>query len=497
MSVRPLPQSPPAEQGVDASGITAFLDAVEADPDIEPHSLMILRHGHLVASGWWAPYTPERLQLLYSLSKSFTSTAAGFAVAEGLLDLDRPVISYFPEFAAGITDPRSRAMLVRHVAAMASGHLTETWADALRLDRAETVRGFLLIPPDRDPGTVFAYNQSATYTLATILQRVTGLSLTDYLRPRLFDPLGIGETDWTRNRAGREIGFSGLHAATDAIARLGQLYLDEGVWEGKRLLPASWIAEATRAHVANADGTPEGARSDWQQGYGLQFWRGRHGYRGDGAFGQFCVVLPEHDAVIATTAATDRMQELLDLMWRHLLPAFGPAPLPAAGERDEALRRRLARLALPPVEAAAGPTEPRGVWSRAGFVPAGGVCAAQRTLTGVTVDEDDQGTRVTLAEGDRRLELRIGGTGWSVDPGPTPTAVSGGWTAPGTLRVDVLFLETPHRLTVECVLADRTFTARWHTTPLHIRSLESLRAPSRQPSTGPRKTPHLATPSAT
>ncbi|MFD5813267.1 serine hydrolase domain-containing protein [Streptomyces sp. NPDC127038] len=497
MSARPLPVSPPAEQGVDASGIAAFLDAVEADPDIEPHSLMILRHGHLVASGWWAPYTPERIQLLYSLSKSFTSTAAGFAVAEGLLDLDRTVISYFPEFEADITDPRSRAMLVRHAAAMASGHLTETWAEAFRLDRAETVRGFLLIPPDRDPGTVFAYNQSATFALATIVQRVTGQSLTDYLRPRLFEPLGIGETAWTRNRAGREIGFSGLHAATDAIARLGLLYLDEGVWEGKRLLPASWIAEATRVHVANADGTAEGARSDWQQGYGLQFWRGRHGYRGDGAFGQFCVVLPEHDAVIATTAATDRMQELLNLMWRHLLPAFGTAPLPAADGHDEALRGRLARLALPPVEAAAEPPEPREAWARAEFTPAGGVCAAQRTLTGVLVAEAGADTRVTLAEGDRRLELRLRGTEWSVDPGPTPMAVGGGWTAPDTLRVDVIFLETPHRLTVECVLPGRTFTARWHTTPLHTRTLDSLRAPSRRPSTGPGKTPHLATPSAT
>ncbi|MEV6195430.1 serine hydrolase domain-containing protein [Streptomyces sp. NPDC051920] len=497
MSARPLPQSPPAEQGVDASGITAFLDAVEADPDIEPHSLMILRHGHLVASGWWAPYTPGRLQLLYSLSKSFTATAAGFAVTEGLLDLDRPVISYFPEFEAEITEPRSRAMLVRHVAAMASGHLTETWGDALRLDRTETVRGFLLIPPDRDPGTVFAYNQSATYTLASILQRVTGLSLTEYLRSRLFDPLGIGETAWTRNRAGREIGFSGLHAATDAIARLGQLHLDEGVWEGRRLLPASWIAEATRAHVANADGTAEGARSDWQQGYGLQFWRGRHGYRGDGAFGQFCVVLPEYDAVIATTAATDRMQELLDLMWRHLLPAFEPAPLKDASERDAALSRRLGRLALPPVEAAAEPSEPLGAWSGAEFVPAGGACAAQRSLTGVLVAGGERGTRVTLVEGDRRLELELAGPGWSIGSGPTPTAVSGGWTAPGTLRVDVLFLETPHRLTVECVLPGRTFTARWHTIPLHARSLDSLRAPSRPESTGPRKTPHLATPSAT
>lgn len=497
MSARPLPQSPPSRQGVDASGISAFLDAVEADPDIEPHSLMILRHGHLVASGWWAPYTPDRRQLLYSLSKSFTSTAAGFAVAEGLLDLDRPVISYFPEFEADITDPRSRAMLVRHVAAMASGHLAETWGDAVGLDRAEPVRGFLLIPPDRDPGTVFAYNQSATFTLAAILQRVTGLSLTDYLRPRLFDPLGIGETAWTRNRAGREIGFSGLHATTDAIARLGQLYLDEGVVEGRRLLPASWIAEATRVHVANADGTPEGARSDWQQGYALQFWRGRHGYRGDGAFGQFCVVLPEHDAVIATTAATDRMQELLDLMWRHLLPAFGTAPLAAADERDEELRRRLEALALPPVEAAPEPPEPQDAWSQAEFAPAGGLCAVQPSLTGVLVAGSGKDTRVTLVEGERRLEARLDGTGWSVDSGPTPRAVSGGWTAAGTLRVDLIFLETPHRLTVECELPGRTFSARWHTTPLHARSLESLRAPSSPPSTGHRKTPYLATPSAT
>ncbi len=98
---------------------------------------MILRHGHLVASGWWAPYTAGRLQLLYSLSKSFTSTAAGVAVAEGLLDLDAPVVSYFPEFQADITDPRSRAMLVRHIASMASGHLAETDTEAFGRDRAE------------------------------------------------------------------------------------------------------------------------------------------------------------------------------------------------------------------------------------------------------------------------------------------------------------------------------------------------------------------------
>jgi CubicO group peptidase (beta-lactamase class C family) len=479
MSARPLPVSTPGEQGVDASGIHAFLDAVEAEAGMEPHSLMILRHGHVVASGWWAPYTPERLQLLYSVSKSFTSTAAGFAVAEGLLDLDDPVISHFAEFEADITDPRSRAMLVRHIAAMASGHVAETYAAAVRLDRKEGVRGFLLIPPDRDPGTVFAYNQSATYALAAIVQRVTGQSLTAYLRPRLLDPLGIGEAAWTRDRAGRDLGFSGLHAATDAIARLGQLYLRGGVWEGRRLLPATWIAEATRAHISNADGTAEGALSDWQQGYGFQFWRSRHGYRGDGAYGQFCLVLPEYDAVIATTAATERMQDLLNLVWQHLLPAFGTAPLP--GGQEDGLRRRLDRLALPPVEARSEPPERGDAWAGAEFVPAGGVCADQRSLTGVEVAADAGGWRVSLAEGERRLDLRLGAPGWNVDPGPVPTAVSGGWTDPQTLGIDVLFLETPHRMTVTCSLPDRTFTARWHTTPLHGGPLRSLHAPRHAP----------------
>ncbi|MGW2516744.1 serine hydrolase domain-containing protein [Streptomyces sp. NPDC001617] len=474
MSARPLPSATPAAQGVDAAGVHAFLDALEAAPDIEPHSLMILRHGRLVASGWWAPYTPERPHLLYSLSKSFTATAAGLAAAEGLLRFDDPVISYFPEFEADITDPRSRAMLVRHVASMSSGHEAETLDRALAADRAELVRGFLLVRPDRDPGTVFAYNQPTTYTLAAIVQRVTGQSLTAYLRPRLFDPLGIGEAAWLHDRAGRELGFSGLHACTDAIARLGQLYLQDGVWEGERLLPEGWVAEATRPHIDNSGAGP--AVSDWQQGYGLQFWMARHGYRGDGAFGQFCLVLPEHDAVIATTAATEQMQQVLDLVWEHLLPAFGPESLTGRDDEDTALRERLARLALPP--AAGKPASPgRTADWRAEFTPYGGTCADVPKLTSVAVTSGPDGWSLTLTEDGHPLDLRFGEAGWIVTDEPLPTAVSGGWADADTLAVDVVFLETPHRLTVTCSLPERTFTARWHTTPLHRAPLRAMRAP--------------------
>ena len=296
----PLPRSTPADQGVDPAAILSFLDALDERPDIEMHSLMVVRHGQVVAEGWWAPYSAGRPQLLYSLSKSFTSTAAAFAQAEGLLDLDDAVISHFPEFAADITGSRSRSVKVRHVASMASGHTRDMLGEAIKSDPEEPVRGFLLNPPDRDPGTVFAYSQPCTYTLASIIQRNAGMPLTRYLRPRLFDPLGIGHVGWHTFPPGREQGFSGLHARTEDVAKLGLLYLQRGRWEGAQLIPEEWVAQATSKQVSNA----ENPAPDWQQGYGFQFWMSRHGYRGDGAFGQFCVILPEQDAVVVTTAYT-------------------------------------------------------------------------------------------------------------------------------------------------------------------------------------------------
>ena len=264
-----LPRGKAADQGVDPAAILRFLDALDERPDIEMHSLMVVRHGRVVAEGWWAPYSAGRPQLLYSLSKSFTSTAAAFAHAEGLFNLDDTVISHFAEFEADITDPRSRSMKVRHVASMAAGHTREVLGEALERDPKEPVRGFLLIPPDRDPGTVFAYSQPCTYTLASIIQRNAGMSLTQYLRPRLFDPLGIGHVGWFTLAPGREQGFSGLHARTEDIAKLGLLYLQGGRWEGAQLIAPEWVAAATSQQVANA---VEGGPVDWGQGYGYQFW---------------------------------------------------------------------------------------------------------------------------------------------------------------------------------------------------------------------------------
>lgn len=345
MSSESLPVSPPSAQNVNADGIAAFVDAIETAPDIELHSLMILRHGHVVASGWWEPYGPDRPHLLYSLSKSFTSTAAGFAAGEGLLDLDTPVLSYFPELESDVTDPRSRAMLVRHIASMSSGHLADTWPAAPQADREHPVRGFLRIPPDRDPGTVFAYNQSCTYTLATIVQRVTGQHLIEYLRPRLFDVIGIGSAAWEERPAGQVLGFSGLYATTDAIARLGELYLRGGQWNGRQILPKEWVAEATHKQIATSpDATP-----DWRQGYGFQFWQcTHHAYRGDGRDGQLCVVIPDKDMVVAITAETNSFQTEMNAIWDNLYAGSQEKPLPEDPAGQAELKQIIGKLEAHP-----------------------------------------------------------------------------------------------------------------------------------------------------
>jgi CubicO group peptidase (beta-lactamase class C family) len=482
-----LPRSTPGDQGVDPAAILSFLDALDERPDIEMHSLMVLRHGRVVAEGWWAPYGPSRPQLLYSLSKSFTATAAAFAQAEGLLDLDDTVISHFPEFAADITDPRSRSMKVRHVASMASGHINETLGEALARDPAEPVRGFLLIPPDRDPGTVFAYNQPCTYTLASIIQRNAGMSLTHYLRPRLFDPLGIGSVGWSTFPPGREQGFSGLHARTEDIAKLGLLYLQQGWWEGTQLIQKEWVAEATSVQVANSGN----ASPDWQQGYGFQFWMSRHGYRGDGAFGQFCVVLPEHDAVIVTTAYTLDMQAMLDAMWTRLLPGIGTAS-PGAASAHNQLQARLARLELP---ASGGGAAPRdwAPWTSGPFSISATMAepeshaflpTTKTMLTSIELARRADGWQISLIEPGNALAFPVGNESWTVSDQADrhgaiiPVAASGGWIDDQTLRVEIIFLETPHRMDVTCSLPGRTADAVWRHPPITPSKLRHLHCPS-------------------
>jgi CubicO group peptidase (beta-lactamase class C family) len=454
-----LPRSAPAEQGVDAAGIAAFVDAVASVPDVELHSLMVLRHGQVVAEAWWDPYGPREPHLLYSLSKSFTSTALGFAVGEGLVDLDATVLSYFPELDAEVTDERSRSIRVRHVASMASGHTEDTIEQAWRVGDGDILRGFLLLPPDEEPGSVFEYNQPCTFAVAAIVQRVSGVSLTEYLRPRLFEPLGIGPVGWLTDGRGREVGFSGLFAPTEAIAKLGQLYLRNGEWDGRRLLSAEWVAEASRSHVV-----PNRDNPDWNQGYGFQFWRSRHGYRGDGAFGQFMVILPEADAVVAITSQSPDMQAVLDAAWAHLLPALSDGAGPAAGAPAQPLTS--GTLAGPV------PSGPPGEFTAATYRPGAGNEVA--AVTAVELRRAGSGWELAVTDSGPQLLAALGVPGTWTTTGQVATAHA--W-AGGRLDVDIAFVETPHRLRLSLDPATGQFGARWQTEPIHRLPLAELRMP--------------------
>jgi CubicO group peptidase (beta-lactamase class C family) len=341
----PLPRSSPEAQGVSSAGVRAFVEA--ANQKINTlHSFMLVRHGQVVAEGWWKPEAADKPHVLHSLSKSFTSTAVGLAIEEGKLKLDDHVLKFFPDEAPADPSDNLKAMTVRDLLTMNCGHDVEPkrTADVL------WAKTFLAHPVPHKPGTHFQYNSMGTYMLSAIVQKVTGQTVHDYLSLRLFKPLGIENPKWETSPQGINCGGWGLYLRTEDVAKFGQLYLQKGKWNGQQLVPEKWVEEATKYQVPNKDApSGRGNKPDWQQGYGYQFWQCQHGaFRGDGANGQFCIVIPKEDAVIAITAQTGDMQAEINVVWDKLLPAFHDKPLEANAAEEAKLKETLAALQVPP-----------------------------------------------------------------------------------------------------------------------------------------------------
>lgn len=318
MNTTPLPRSTPESAGVSASRVTEFCDALGAFGGVD--SVMVLRHGAVIAERWWGAATPERPHILHSISKSFTSTAAGFAVTGGLLSLDDRVAELLADELPVDFEPAVRRITVRHLLTMTGGWDEEAMPQHERRLTSSWVTNILGKPLPHEPGSQFVYNSGSTYLVSAIIQKLTGERVVDYLRPRLFDPLGIGATAWPESPQGVTTGGWGLRLTTEDLARFGRFCLGEGSVDGVQLISADWMREATSFKVPNARPLNN---PDWSLGYGYQFWRCQNGaFRGDGAHGQLCVMLPEQDAVVVVTADLEDMQGELDVIWRHLLPAF-------------------------------------------------------------------------------------------------------------------------------------------------------------------------------
>lgn len=342
---QPLPRSTPEAQGISSDAVRGFVEA--ADKINTLHSYMILRHGRVIAEGWWKPENADKPHVLNSVSKSFNSTAVGLAISEGKLSLDDPVLKFFPDDAPKDISDNLKAMKVRDLLTMSCGHDVEP----PKTPDGPSVKQFLAHPVVHAPGTHFLYNGGCSYTLSAIVTKVTGKTVLEYLKPRLFEPLGIENPPWPSSPEGYSLGAHGLFLRTEDIAKFGQLYLQKGEWKGKQLVPAAWIAEATRKQVPNEQEGHANIGIDWKQGYGFQFWHCKHdSFRADGAGGQFCVVIPDKDAVIAITADTGNMQGELNAIWDNLYPAFQVAALPENAAAQEKLKETVAKLEAHPAK---------------------------------------------------------------------------------------------------------------------------------------------------
>jgi CubicO group peptidase (beta-lactamase class C family) len=342
---QPLPRSTPEAQGISSQAIRDFVSTVDKIDTL--HSFMLMRHGQVVAGGWWKPEAPDKPHVLHSLSKSFNSTAVGLAIAEGKLTLDDPILKFFPSDAPAEPSDNLKAMKVRDLLTMTCGHD----AEAKSAHGAPSVKDFLAQPVPHQPGTHFLYNTLGSYTLSAIVTKATGQTSLEFLNPRLFEPLGIENPDWPTSPEGNSLGGYGLKLCTEDIAKFGQLYLQRGKWNGKQLVPEKWVEQATSKQVPNDQEGHSKIGIDWVQGYGFQFWRCTHNaFRGDGANGQLCVVIPEKDAVIAITADTGNFQGEMNAIWDKLYPAFQSEALPENREGVEKLNQSLATLVAHPAK---------------------------------------------------------------------------------------------------------------------------------------------------
>jgi CubicO group peptidase (beta-lactamase class C family) len=452
---RRLPRSLPEAEGVSSAGVLDFVASADAKFDTL-NSFMLVRHGKVVAEGWWGPYSAEDPHWLYSLTKSFTSTAEGLAIAEGKLSLDDQVIKFFPDEAPENPSENLKMLRVRDLITMTTGHEASVLEDFQYFSKDSPIRRFLSFPVGHRPGTMFVYNSPGTLVQSAIVQKVTGQTVHDYLQSRLFDPLGFGNPHWSSTAQGVSIGPSELWIRTEDIAVFGQMLLQRGKWNGRQLVPAAWIDAATAKQVSNGSKPT----SDWDQGYGYQFWRCKPGfYRADGAYGQFCFIMPQYDAVFVLTSGCRDTQGLMDLVYEKILPALHSDALPEDAAGDASLAKEAASLTIhsPHTEGSSPlasqfegrtyvfPDNSRHIHSVTLQSVNG---ATQITLTGEGLD----GAPITVG----RNEWVRGHTNFGSDINPVeriiedePVAAIGGWSAPDTFVAKLCYYRTPYSLSIQ------------------------------------------------
>jgi CubicO group peptidase (beta-lactamase class C family) len=473
-TMNPLPRSTPEAEGVSSEVLLELITTLETQVT-ELHSLMLVRHGRVVAEGWWAPYTPGDMHSMYSVTKSFNSTAVGMAVDAGLLTVDDLVSSFFPELMPAAPAPAFQSMTVKHLLTMATGHTQDVLDGMRRAPAGAWTKAFFETAVPSTPGTTFFYNSGASYVLGAIVQKLTGQTVEEYLTPRLFEPLGISNRIWGASPEGVNMTDGGLSITTEELAKFGQFYLQKGQWDGQQLVSEEWATDATSKQIST--GADNG---NWNFGYGYQFWRSPLGFRADGSLGQFSFVVPDQDLVLAITAATSNnggTSRAMDIVFRYLVleGLASPEALPENTAAHEALSAKLASLALTVPQGAA--TSPL-----AGDVSGDryAVAANPQGITAVALDfegadpvltiEDPDGAHVIPVGIDRWVRARTGFKKRINELFDTPeqtVSARGAWTNDNTFVAKLAFTETPYTMNAtfafngEQVTVDMAYNIRW------------------------------------
>jgi CubicO group peptidase (beta-lactamase class C family) len=427
----------PRNATIDSGRVLRFLDDVES-AGLELHDFLLWRGGTIVASGWKWPYGPDRFRMTHSVTKSFTASAIGLLIEEGRLTLSDPVAGFFPEVELAPDSPHRR-MTVEDLLTMRTGHADEVSGSVWRGIKTSWVAEFFRIPIAHEPGSRFVYSSAASYMLSAIVTRVTGELLADYLRPRLFEPLGVADYRWDVGPDGVNPGGNGLTMTTPDCMKLGILHAQGGVWGGQRILPSRWVEAATRSQ-----GDPT---------YGYHWVVAPNYYAALGQFVQLCAVFADHDAVLMINAAIDGSRLIKPHIERHFPAAFGS---PGSDGDAAFLERRLLSWSETPRLESAGRIDAEaldGRWTTAPN-PTG--------LTGLSLDlaGDRLSLVLTDGEGDHRIDAVEGG--WLEAPVSLPapslhhgyalaqTPTLSGFRALGADSVELVlhFVETCFRDTI-------------------------------------------------
>ncbi|MBR2953362.1 MAG: serine hydrolase [Clostridia bacterium] len=308
----------PKNVGVSAKVVKDFLnDAVKQGYEL--HSLMVIRHGKVAVEWYNEPYNKDTPQSVYSISKSFTSTAIGFAISEGLISLDTNLVDIFPDYPPKKADERFEKLTVRNLLRMSSGKQPSFLSDKSKIDWIED---YINSPWVFEPGEKFLYINENIFMLSAIINRVTGMSMREYLEPRLFKPLGIDFPFWETDRNGIEAGGWGLYIKTEDIAKLALCYQQKGKYNDVQVIPEEWTVEATKKQIDNEYNRPG---TDASFGYGYCFWKNsidEDSFRADGMFSQFGIGIPQYDATVVLTSAVTDETGCLEFLFKYFPKAF-------------------------------------------------------------------------------------------------------------------------------------------------------------------------------